>query len=127
MDPGIAQFIPLILIFVIFYFFLIRPQQRKAKEHKKMVEELKRGDKIITSGGIIGTVDRIIDNEKIEVLISENVKVEVLRSNGVQGLITNKVEIKKVAVDNKKKINNVIKFEKKFKKRKKYFRRRKAK
>ena len=60
-----------------------------------MVEELKRGDKIITSGGIIGTVDRIIDNEKIEVLISENVKVEVLRSNGVQGLITNKVEIKK--------------------------------
>tara|TARA_Y100000816_G_scaffold171885_1_gene123462 strand:+ start:4640 stop:4927 length:288 start_codon:yes stop_codon:yes gene_type:complete len=95
MDPGIAQFIPLILIFVIFYFFLIRPQQRKAKEHKKMVEELKRGDKIITSGGIIGTVDRIIDNEKIEVLISENVKVEVLRSNGVQGLITNKVEIKK--------------------------------
>ena len=95
MDPGIAQFIPLILIFVIFYFFLIRPQQRKAKEHKKMVEELKRGDKIITSGGIIGTVERIIDNEKIEVLISENVKVEVLRSNGVQGLITNKVEIKK--------------------------------
>ena len=95
MDPGIAQFIPLILIFVIFYFFLIRPQQRKAKEHKKMLEELKRGDKIITSGGIIGTVDRIIDNEKIEVLISENVKVEVLRSNGVQGLITNKVEIKK--------------------------------
>ena len=95
MDPGIAQFISLILIFVIFYFFLIRPQQRKAKEHKKMVEELKRGDKIITSGGIIGTVDRIIDNEKIEVLISENVKVEVLRSNGVQGLITNKVEIKK--------------------------------
>ena len=95
MDPGIAQFIPLILIFVIFYFFLIRPQQRKAKEHKKMVEELKRGDKIITSGGIIGTIDRIIDNEKIEVLISENVKVEVLRSNGVQGLITNKVEIKK--------------------------------
>ena len=62
MDPGIAQFIPLILIFVIFYFFLIRPQQRKAKEHKKMVEELKRGDKIITSGGIIGTVERIIDN-----------------------------------------------------------------
>ena len=52
MDPGIAQFIPLILIFVIFYFFLIRPQQRKAKEHKKMVEELKRGDKVLTTGGI---------------------------------------------------------------------------
>ena len=67
MDPAIGQFIPLILIFVIFYFFLIRPQQRKAKDHKKMVEDLKRGDKIITRGGLIGTVERIIDNEKIEV------------------------------------------------------------
>ena len=89
MDPSIAQFIPLILIFVIFYFFLIRPQQKKAKEHKKMVEELKRGDKVITSGGIIGTVERIIDNEKIEVEISDNVKVEILRTNGIQGLISN--------------------------------------
>ena len=95
MDPGIAQFIPLILIFVIFYFFLIRPQQRKAKEHKKMVEELKRGDKVITTGGIIGTVDRIIDNEKIEVQIADNIKVEVLRSSGIQSLINNKTDIKK--------------------------------
>ena len=95
MDPGIAQFIPLILIFVIFYFLLIRPQQKKAKEHKKMVEELKRCDSVITSGGIIGTVERIIDNEKIEVEIAENIKVEILRTNGIQGLITNKVEIKK--------------------------------
>ncbi|MBH00945.1 MAG: preprotein translocase subunit YajC [Candidatus Pelagibacter sp.] len=95
MDPGIAQFIPLILIFVIFYFFLIRPQQRKAKEHKKMVEELKRGDKVVTTGGIVGTVDRIIDNEKIEVSIAENVNVEILRSNGIQSLITNKVDVKK--------------------------------
>ena len=95
MDPGIAQFIPLILIFVIFYFLLIRPQKKKAKEQKKMVEELKRGDRVITSGGIIGTVERIIDNEKIEVEIAENIKVEILRTNGIQGLITNKVEIKK--------------------------------
>ena len=95
MDPAIGQFIPLILIFVIFYFFLIRPQQKKAKEHKKMVEELKRGDKIVTTGGILGTVERIIDNEKIEVKISDDVVVEILRTNGVQGLITNKVEIKK--------------------------------
>ena len=94
MDPAIGQFIPLILIFVIFYFFLIRPQQRKAKEHKKMVEELKRGDKIVTTGGILGTVERIIDNEKIEVKISDDVVVEILRSNGVQGLITNKVKLK---------------------------------
>ena len=70
MDAGIGQFIPLILIFVIFYFFLIRPQQKKVKEHKAMVESLKRGDKIITSGGIVGTVERVIDNEKVEVKIS---------------------------------------------------------
>ncbi len=95
MDPAIGQFIPLILIFVIFYFFLIRPQQRKQKEHKKMVEELKRGDRIITSGGIIGRVERIIDNEKIEVEISDNVKVEILRTTGVQGLIKSTVDIKK--------------------------------
>ena len=68
---GIGQFIPLILIFVIFYFFLIRPQQKKVKEHKAMVEGLKRGDKIITSGGIIGTIERVIDNDKVEVEISK--------------------------------------------------------
>ena len=95
MDPAIGQFIPLILIFVIFYFFLIRPQQRKAKEHKKMVDELKRGDKVITSGGIIGTVDRVIDNEKIEVQIAENVKVEILRTNGIQSLVNNTIDTKK--------------------------------
>ena len=84
---GFAQFIPLILIFVIFYFFLIRPQQKKVKEHKLMVESLKRGDKVITTGGIVGTVERIIDNEKVEVNISENVNVEIVRSSGIQGLV----------------------------------------
>ena len=87
MDSGIGQFIPLILIFVIFYFFLIRPQQKKVKEHKAMVEALKRGDKVITSGGIVGTVERVIDNEKVEVQISENVNVEIIRSTGIQGLL----------------------------------------
>ncbi len=94
MDAGIGQFIPLILIFVIFYFFLIRPQQKKVKEHKAMVEGLKRGDKVITTGGIVGTVERIIDNEKVEVNISENVNVEIVRSSGIQGL-TNTAEPKK--------------------------------
>ena len=70
---GIGQFIPLILIFVIFYFFLIRPQQKKVKEHKVMVESLKRGDKVVTSGGITGRVERLIDNDKVEVEIAENV------------------------------------------------------
>lgn len=87
MDAGIGQFIPLILIFVIFYFFLIRPQQKKVKEHKVMVENLKRGDKVVTTGGILGTVERIIDNEKVEVNISENVNVEIVRSSGIQGLV----------------------------------------
>jgi len=94
MDAGIGQFIPLILIFVIFYFFLIRPQQKKVKEHKAMVEALKRGDKVITSGGIVGTVERVIDNEKVEVKISDNVNVEIVRSTGIQGLV-NTVEPKK--------------------------------
>ena len=86
---GFAQFIPLILIFVIFYFFLIRPQQKKAKDHKLMVNNLKRGDKVVTSGGIVGTVDRIVDNNKIEILISENVIVEVVRDTGIQALLNN--------------------------------------
>ena len=86
---GIGQFIPLILIFVIFYFFLIRTQQKKAKDHKLMVNNLKRGDKVVTSGGIVGTVDRIVDNDKIEILISENVLVEVVRDTGIQALLNN--------------------------------------
>ena len=93
-SSGIGQFIPLILIFVIFYFFLIRPQQKKVKEHKAMVEALKRGDKVVTSGGITGTVERIIDNDKIEVEIAENVKVEIVRSTGIQSL-ANPPEVKK--------------------------------
>ena len=91
---GIGQFIPLILIFVIFYFFLIRPQQKKVKEHKQMVENLKRGDEVVTSGGIVGTIERVIDNDKVEVLISNDVKVEVIKSTGIQSLVNN-TEIKK--------------------------------
>ena len=85
---GIGQFIPLILIFVIFYFFLIRPQQKKVKEHKLMVESLKRGDRVITAGGIVGTVERVMENDKAEIMISDNVIVEIVRSTGIQGLVT---------------------------------------
>jgi preprotein translocase subunit YajC len=92
---GIGQFIPLILIFVIFYFFLIRPQQKKVKEHKAMVEGLKRGDKVVTSGGITGRVERLIDNDKVEVEIAENVKVEIVKSTGIQSLLNNTPEVKK--------------------------------
>ena len=93
-NSGIGQFIPLILIFVIFYFFLIRPQQKKVKEHKIMVTNLKRGDKVVTSGGIVGTVERVMENDKAEIQISENVKVEIVKSTGIQGLL-NTPELKK--------------------------------
>jgi|TARA_Y100000389_G_scaffold167870_1_gene173258 preprotein translocase subunit YajC len=93
-SSGIGQFIPLILIFVIFYFFLIRPQQKKVKEHKAMVESLKKGDKIVTSGGIIGTISRVIDNDKVEVEIADNVTVEVVKGTGIQSLM-NSQEVKK--------------------------------
>ena len=94
MSEGIGQFIPLILIFIIFYFFLIRPQQKKAKDHKNMVSSLKRGDKVITSGGIFGTVERVSDNDKIEVNVAENVNIELVKSTGIQALI-NSTEQKK--------------------------------
>tara|TARA_B110001454_G_C12444514_1_gene319365 strand:+ start:160 stop:447 length:288 start_codon:yes stop_codon:yes gene_type:complete len=93
-NSGIGQFIPLILIFVIFYFFLIRPQQKKVKDHKTMVENLKRGDKVVTSGGIVATIERVIDADKVEVNISENVNVEIIKSTGIQALF-NAPEIKK--------------------------------
>ena len=82
---GFAQFIPLILIFVIFYFFLIRPQQKKVKEHKLMVASLKRGDEVITSGGIVGKIERVLGDDKVDIVISENVIVQVVQST-IQGL-----------------------------------------
>ncbi len=90
---GIAQFIPLILIFVIFYFFLIRPQQKRVKDHKAMVESLKRGDEVITSGGIIGVVDRVMEDDRVEVTISEGIKVQIIRST-ITSLLK-KEEVKK--------------------------------
>ena len=93
-SSGIGQFIPLILIFVIFYFFLIRPQQKKVKEHKAMVESLKKGDKVVTSGGITGTISRVLDNDKVEVEIADNVTVEVVKGTGIQSLM-NSQEVKK--------------------------------
>ena len=87
---GFAQFIPLILIFVIFYFFLIRPQQKKVKEHKLMVTALKRGDEVITSGGIVGRVERILGDDKVDILISENVTIQVVQST-VQSLLSKPV------------------------------------
>ena len=91
MNSNFAQFIPLILIFVIFYFFLIRPQQKRVREHKDMVKNLKRGDEVITSGGIIGKVDRVYEDDKLEIEISDGVKVNVIK-NTVQSHLKKEVK-----------------------------------
>ena len=77
---GIEAFLPLILIFVVFYFLLIRPQQKKMKAHKSMLGALRRGDKVVTGGGIMGTVTKVIDDNEISVEIADGIKVRVQRS-----------------------------------------------
>jgi preprotein translocase subunit YajC len=73
-------FLPLVLIFAVFYFLLIRPQQKKLKEHRAMVAGLRRGDKVVTAGGIIGTVSRVVSDSELLVEVADNVKVRVLRN-----------------------------------------------
>ncbi|MBV8133631.1 MAG: preprotein translocase subunit YajC [Alphaproteobacteria bacterium] len=77
---ALIQFLPLVLIFVVFYFLLIRPQQRKAKDHKTMLDALRRGDRVVTGGGIIGTVARVENPEEVTVDIADGVRVRVLRN-----------------------------------------------
>ena len=86
MDGGsaFAQFLPLILIFAIMYFLLIRPQQKKVKEHQAMVSALRRGDQIVTQGGLIGKVTKVKDDNEIEVEVAEGVKVRVVRTTVAQ-------------------------------------------
>lgn len=79
-NQSMIQFLPLVLIFVVFYFLLIRPQQRKAKDHKTMLDALRRGDRVVTGGGIIGTVARVENPEEVTVDIADGVRVRVLRS-----------------------------------------------
>ena len=78
---GLSSLLPFLLIFVVFYFFLIRPQQKRAKEHREMVNNVKRGDKIVTSGGLLGTVSKSVEGqESVEVEIAKDVKVSVMRT-----------------------------------------------
>lgn len=77
---GIQQFIPLILIFGIMYFLLIRPQQKKVKEHQAMVTGLRRGDQVVTQGGMVGKVVKVKDDGELEVEIADGVKVRVIQS-----------------------------------------------
>ncbi|MRU16408.1 preprotein translocase subunit YajC [Roseovarius sp. A21] len=83
---AIGQFIPLILIFFIMYFLLIRPQQKKLKEHQAMVEALRRGDQVVTQGGLIGKVSKVKDGDEIEVDLAEGVRVRVVKSTIAQVL-----------------------------------------
>ena len=83
---GLESFIPIILIFVIMYFLLIRPQQKKIKEHKNMVDNLRRGDQVLTQGGIIGKITKVKEGEEIEVELTKDVKVSVIRSTIVNVL-----------------------------------------
>lgn len=76
---GIEGLLPLVLIFVVFYFLLIRPQQKKAKEHRAMLGNLRRGDKIVTNGGLIGTISRVPNENELILEIADNVKVRVMR------------------------------------------------
>jgi preprotein translocase subunit YajC len=75
-----TQFLPLVAIFVIFYFLLIRPQQKKAKEHKALLASVRRGDRVLTGGGILGVVTKVVDEHHVQVEIAEGVRVKVLKS-----------------------------------------------
>lgn len=87
---AIGSLMPIILIFIIFYFLLIRPQQKKMKEHRAMVEALRRGDEVITSGGIIGKVSKVQEDGRVEVEIADGVKVKVVKHTISQ--VLNKTE-----------------------------------
>ncbi|MBR9842905.1 MAG: preprotein translocase subunit YajC [Rhodobacteraceae bacterium] len=82
----LGQFLPLILIFAIMYFLLIRPQQKKMKDHQKMVEALRRGDQVVTQGGLICKVSKVKDDNEVEVELAEGVKVRVVKSTIAQVL-----------------------------------------
>lgn len=76
----LVQFAPLVIVFAIMYFLLLRPQQRRAAEHKTMIKNVRRGDSVVTNGGIIGRVTKVIDDNELEAEIADNVRVRVLRS-----------------------------------------------
>lgn len=81
---GVMQFVPLILIFAVFYFLLIRPQQKKMKAHREMLSQVARGDRIVTNGGLVGTVTKVLNDTEIQVEIADGVRVHVMR-----GMISN--------------------------------------
>jgi len=79
-DGGLTTLLPLVLIFVVFYFLLIRPQQKRAKQHREMLGTVRRGDKIVTGRGIMGTVTKVVNDDELAVEIAEGIKIRVQRS-----------------------------------------------
>src|SRR6185312_3923556 len=82
----LVQIAPLALIFVVFYFFLIRPPQQKAKQQRSMLDAIRRGDRVVTGGGIIGTVAKVVNPDEVQIDIADNVRVRVVRSTIAQVL-----------------------------------------
>jgi preprotein translocase subunit YajC len=78
-DSMLTSFLPLVLIFVIFYFLMIRPQQQRAKQHQEMIKNVRRGDTVVTSGGLIGKVTKVIDDDQVEVELADGVRVRQIR------------------------------------------------
>jgi preprotein translocase subunit YajC len=84
---GLESFLPLVLIFVVFYFLMIRPQQKRMKQHKEMLSQLRRGDRVVTSGGIVGTVSKVLSDTEVLVEIAEGVRVRVMRQT-IQDIVS---------------------------------------
>lgn len=101
---GFISMLPLILIFVVFYFLLIRPQHKRMKAHQEMLKNIKRGDKIVTNGGIVGTVEKIVDDAELHVKIAEGLTVNVLRS-GIANLYEKPLKAANDSSDTKKEKN----------------------
>ena len=103
---SIGAFLPLILIFGVFYILLIRPQQKKVRVHREMINNLTRGNKIITSGGIIATITKVLDNRELMVQISDNPEVEIKIAPGMIADIYNIPEKEKKFQDTKNTTEN---------------------
>mgnify|MGYP003951493935 CR=1 FL=1 len=98
---SIGAFLPLILIFGVFYILLIRPQQKKVKQHREMLNNLRRGDKIITSGGIIGIINKVADNRELQLQVSDNVEIKIAPGMVADLYISTEQEKKQVSKENK--------------------------
>jgi preprotein translocase subunit YajC len=79
-NPLTSFLVPMVLVFVIFYFLMLRPQQKRVKQHQEMVKNVRRGDTVVTNGGLVGKVTKVVDDDQIEVEIADNVRVRQMRS-----------------------------------------------